>query len=225
MAEGGFTWGMLKARVADDLRRTNLADIIQRTLVEAIEFYQPDIFVPAQAYAQWTSTVAWTGNMADQTNLVVLPPQFEQMDLLQLTYAGAIYNIIKRTQTYIDTEDAQIPPIIGPPIDWCYMLNGTPPATQTPMIRLWPWPDIVYPLTATYRTIIPVPANDNVSNFWTTEGEALIRHRAEAIIRATIVKSPDLGSADITICNQEFSRLKRKVSDLECTNRVKPIYF
>ncbi len=225
MAETGFTWGMLKNRVADDLRRTNLADIIQRTLIEAIEFYQPDIFVPAQAYSQWTNTVAWTGNMADQTNLVPLPPQFEQMDLLQLTFSGAIYPVIKRTINYIDTEDAQIPPIIGPPIDWCYFINGPADGVQTPMIRLWPWPDIVYPLTATYRTIIPVPAGDNISNFWTTEGESLIRHRAEAVIRATIVKSPDMGAADIAIAKQEFSRLKRKVSDIECTNRITPRYF
>ena len=224
MAETGFTFGMLKNRVADDLRRTNLADVIQRTLIEAIEYYQPDIFSPNEAYSQWASTVGFT-TMAAANNLVPLPPQFEQMEMLQLTYSGAIYPVIKRTIEYINTEDAQIPPIIGPPIDWCWFPVGTPPAPVVPMIRLWPWPDIVYPLTATYRQIIPVPANDNVSNFWTTEGESLIRHRAEAVIRATIVKSPDLGAADIAISKQEFSRLKRKVSDLECTNRVRPQYI
>jgi hypothetical protein len=215
---------MLQARVADDLRRTNLADVIQRTLIEAIEYYQPDIFVQDQAYSQWTSTVGFT-NMAAQNNLVPLPPQFEQMDELQLTYSGAIYKVVKRTINYINAEDAQIPPIIGPPIDWCYFLNGSPPGPQTPMLRLWPWPDIVYPLTATYRTIIPVPATDDTSNFWTTDAESLIRHRCEAVMRATIVKSADLGAADLMIAKQEFSRLKRRVSDLECTNRVKPVYF
>lgn len=216
MAEAGFTWGQLKARIADDFRRRNLADVIQRTAIEAIEKYQPDIFIGNEAIQQWTSTVP-------NQITVPAPPQMAQIEQIQVLYAGAMYDLKKETINYIFTENAQVPPVIGPPIHYAIWHDqATPPNA---VLYLWPVPDIVYPLTAIYRSIIPVPANDGISNFWTVQGEPMIRHETEGIIRASIVKAQDYGQADFRLAQLEKAKLKRIVSDLECTNRIKPVYF
>lgn len=209
MAAPGTTYGDLKAAIADDLERNDLTGVIDRYAQEAIEYWQTLYYIEteavAQNYAQTQSGVP----------TVTLPPNFEAMSTLQVEVANDIYPLNRRDFDYMQREwYNQDPLYTGPPVDYAIYL-GT--------IYLGPCPDQAYNITATYDQLIPVPATDNVSNFWTVDGFSLILHWTEGLIRKNVLRPPDLGQADFDSAEQVFIQLQRQYADVATPRRALPV--
>ncbi len=200
----------LQTDVLDEIgQRTDLADQVIKKLIEAIEYYQPKIFLADEAESQYTSTV-----IAQVS--IPLPPQFESMTSLFVTVYGVLYELDQKDQTFITDYNNQVPPIVGPPLYY---------AIYEGQINLAPVPDNVYPVTAIYEEIIPVPATDQTSNFWTVEAEAMIRHRAVGLLRAGVARTQDRGLDDFALSRLEYYKLKQRVADVEAPRKVKAVYL
>lgn len=212
MAEAGSTFGDLQAACVSDLgNRTDLDQDIYNACIEAIEKYQPKIFLADEAEAQWTT-------LAQNTNTAPLPPQFENMTSLYYNYTGTRWiRLTKVDQTKIEDDNVQTnPPLTGPPIEFSIYLD---------QLNFFPYADQNYALKAIYEELIPVPADDNTSNFWTVDAAAMIQHYAVGLVRQTKIRTGDMGQADFALALKEYNKLKGRVEDVEAPHRAKAVYL
>ena len=232
MAAAGSTWLQLLQAIFNEFQRLDLAttspnltaplptDPIWAYSVEAIEYYQPRIFPDNQAINQWASTIVtnnpgtgWIGN------LYTLPPDWEDDVEILINIAGNNAPMLKKSIIEMSEMDVQGPPIQSPVIG--------PPAYYTiwaQMLRLFPWPDAIYPMTAVYNSLIATPTAITTSNFWTTSAEALIRHAAVGLIKQHVTKEPDW-QQDFTTAEIQFNKLSGRVRQQSGIGRARPVYL
>jgi hypothetical protein len=240
VAAPGSTWLQLLQFVFDQFNRLDLAttapnltapvptDPIWRAAQEAIEYFQPRIFTSNQAFNQWTSTVVtnnpggvnpfggWIGNLYSP------PTDFEDDVELLINISGQNTPMTKVSIIQMSELDIQGPPtqspIIGPPIYYC-IWGG--------MIRVFPWPDAIYPMTAVYNSLILVPSGVNAlatSNYWTVEAASLIEHQAVGLIKRFYTKAPDWQN-DFDGAMLEFNKLAGRVRQVSGTGHARPNYL
>ena len=209
MASATSTLLDLKQAIIDDLERNDpgIDGLVARYIRESIELFQQKIFLEDQAFSQLVSTVP-------NVNSVIVPPNMESIDLIQVNDSNAMVNMTQRDYEYLaENWYIQIPAITGTPIDWAFYEN---------QIFLGPTPDQVYALTATYESIIPYPATDITVNFWTTVAEAMIRHYTEGLLRRNVFKEQTLGESDFLSADDEYRKLQGKVAQLASNRRRRP---
>ena len=222
MAESGSTYFDLQQQIYDDMgQRDDLAQAIKNACVKAIEYYQPRIFLATEAESQWVSTNAWPGtppfpDPASNAQTVTLPPNFESIDAVYANITGDWVRLFKKSQGELEDENVAIPPPIGPPVDYSIFEN---------LMWFYPYPDQAYPLKAIYDALIPLPASDDDSNFWTVDAASMIEHRACGILRSTVVRTQDNGTNDFALARLEYYKLKQRVADVEAPRRARPVYL
>jgi hypothetical protein len=101
-----------------------------------------------------------------------------------------------------------------------YIVTGS----SGPVLRVWPWPDTGYAMTAVYQNKIPAPTSVNTSNFWTVEGEAMIRFWTEGLIRKNVMRTQDFQN-DFDTAMIEFNSLSGMVRRQSATGHAKPVYL
>jgi hypothetical protein len=74
------------------------------------------------------------------------------------------------------------------------VIGPTPPTTYPTkycwyqgQFYIWPYAIGLYPLTISYRSAPPIATQANDVNYWTTQGEALVRYYAEGRIQEIII--------------------------------------
>jgi hypothetical protein len=235
MAAPGSTWLQLLQSIWNEFQRLDLAtgaptlnatnpplstDPVWVYAVEAIEYYAPRIFPDNQATNQWTSTIVsnnpgsgWVGN------LYSLPPDWEDDLQILINISGQNTPMTKISIVQMNEYDVQGPPVqspvIGPPAYYCIWAQ---------MLRLFPWPDMVYPMTAVYNSLIATPTSVTTSNFWTTSAEPLIRHAAVGLIKEHFTKEPDF-QGDYDAATLQFNKLSGRVRQQSGVGRARPCYL
>lgn len=124
MALPGSTWQQLLNAINNDLARLDLlsspptaSDIIWIKAQEAIAYYQPDIFIPNQAYLQWTSTFRYQ-------NYYALPSDWETDGQILLNAFGQNVPLTKISEFEINRRDVQSPPNIGASESYVIYMNA-----------------------------------------------------------------------------------------------------
>ena len=104
-----------------------------------------------------------------------------------------------------------------------YLLSAN---SSNPVLRIWPWPDQAYLMTAVYQNKIPVPATAGTSNYWTTDAEAMIRWRTEGLLRKNLFHEPDDDwQRDFSTAQDEFNVQSGRVRQTSGTGRAKACYL
>ena len=125
MALPGNTWNQVLQQIATDFQRLDLTTPTTALVtdpswiygIQAVQFWQPKIWLPGQAYNQWCSTFAYQ-------NLYALPVDFEDdMQILQNQF-GRILPLIKISEYEMNQKDVVIPPVIGQAINYCIFGNA-----------------------------------------------------------------------------------------------------
>jgi hypothetical protein len=232
MASVGSTWLQLLQAVFNEFNRLDLAttapvltapvatDPVWVYTQEAIEYWEPRVFLNNQAYNQWMSTIVsnnpgtgWVGN------LYTPPSDFEDDMQILINISGQNQPMIKISEFQMNYFDMQGPPtqspVIGPPAYYCIWAGS---------IRLFPWPDAVYPMTAVYNSLIPVPTMLTASNFWTVEAASMIRHSAVGLIKRFYTKAPDWQN-DMSGAILEYNKLCGRVRQISGTGHARPNYL
>lgn len=94
------------------------------------------------------------------------------------------------------------------------------------VLRLFPTPDNVYQMTAIYQRIIPMPTLVTTSNFWTVEGEAMIRHATEGVVRKNVTHEPaEIYQRDYDQAGLEFAKLAGIVRKQSGVGKARPCYL
>jgi hypothetical protein len=94
------------------------------------------------------------------------------------------------------------------------VIRPTPPTTYPTwwtwyqqLLYFWPYPVGFYPVTLSYRTAPPLPINATDANFWTQQGEALVRHYACGLILEAVVHDAEAAQEHYDLAKQELGVL------------------
>lgn len=154
------TLGQMKARIAEELQRSDLSARIASAISDVVDEYQGRRFAFNQTRATFNTTAG-----QEYYSTSVIPSDIAQIDSVRVTANGrtspvveAPFSLIERLSDGTSTR--------GEPSRWCWYGQ---------QIRLYPIPNAAYVVSLAYLQRIPVPATDSDSNAWTTEANDLVR--------------------------------------------------
>ncbi len=200
----------MRTRIMDELQRTDLAGQINNAITEAADYFRRDAFFRNDAQDSSTTTVAGTSVYAAPADVV-------EIRQLAITVSNTKYPLRLRSWEYINAEDSNAAaPVQGPPVEYAVNL----PASGM-SIRLFPTPNGAYRLQYDYIQIIPAPALDGDSNFWTMEGREMVRAYAKYLLRMNLLNDPQSAQIDKEMADQYFRKLKQETGAKKFTGRLR----
>lgn len=160
------TLANLRARIADELTRPDLAPQIERAISSAVRHYQRRRFSFTDGRALVLTTPDTEFYTLDDIRVVdSIAPQDGRMPLVRQS---------PQTLEYWQTGTS-----VGVPTDWSLMGGA---------VRLYPRPDGIYPLVIYGRLYEGPPEDPEYKGVWVNEAEELIRHRAKADLLANVIR-------------------------------------
>jgi len=182
------TYGDLVQVIATDVNREDLTDEIIDYTQSLIRKYQRDFFYNSPTQEIVTLTAG--------TNTYPLPDDLVNIDYMRLDYANVWQWMPEVTFERILHMDVDIPSVRSVPS--CYAIFDS-------KFRIYQTPDQDYDVEITGNGKIPIPADSDTSNFWTTQASDLIRFATEAQLYAVRIK--DDASAQRCLIAAEQHRL------------------
>lgn len=182
------TYKDLKQAVINDLRRDDLSDAVIDTIESCIRRYQRDFtFI-----TPLTQTFVLTVGQASYD----VPDNLVSIQVMRLNNAGIWQMMTEVEYLLMLLMDTNIPAVTSIPMLW---------SKYDSKFRVFQAPDKPYTIELTANGKVPIPANDDVSNFWTVQGSDMIRYATEAQLYLTLIK--DDASADRCFRASEEHRL------------------
>lgn len=197
------TLTIMKARIADELARSDLTSQIAYAISDAIKAYQDERFHFNESRAITFPTVAsqefYTSSDAASLGTI------NKIDYVGV-YVGNIMTRLK-AETPADIElMSQNGTTTGTPISYCWYGNA---------LRLYPVPSTVLTVRIGAAVNAAEPATDGeASNPWMTHAERLIRSRAKLEIALHVLKDPELAETMNAAVKEAFDQLKGRSNQL-----------
>lgn len=201
----------MKARIADDLNRTDLDTQIGKAINRAIAHYAKSFRFYFNETTSTFVTVAGTFGYTTAT----IPTDIAEIDLAQITIASNhIVPLIPRTWDYINqvnTTSSQ-----GTPEDYAYYKGS---------IYLYPVPNAVYTITLSYSKTYTDLSLAADTNDFTTNAEDLIEARAEWWVLTRILKDYEGGQIAKAEEQEALTALVKETNRWQSTGKVRPTDF
>lgn len=197
--------GNLKARIADELARSDLSSQIGLAVVDAIK--------EAASYRFWFNEVRGL-----TVNLVAGQETYTSDDISALTEIDAAWiNVGGQRRNLYPGNSADIDRAV----------DGTPPLGEPDTIarygtglRLYPVPRQPYVLTLDGVTSLSPLTDDGQSNAWTVDGEKLIRTMAKRELYAHVIQDSEAATGMDTLAGRYLQELLNKTSTRTATGRL-----
>lgn len=210
------TLAIMKARIADELARSDLTSQIAYAITDAIAAYEDERFHFNESRALTFSTVASQEfyTSSDSANIGLV----QKIDYAKVYVGTQPYDL-----AYERPEDMESLSVSGTQTGtpWAYTWYGN-------AIRLYPIPDQVYTvrLGASYK--LAAPASDaEANNAWMTHAERLIRSRAKLELALHVLKDPDLAQTMVQAVEEALNQLHGRTAQLTqaAKGRVRSMEF
>lgn len=204
------TLSEMRARIADDLDRSDLSTQIDKAINRAIRHYAYKTFW----FTQTTGTFVTVANKKSYGISDGLPSDIKEIDYAKIRINDTDYELTKRTYAYIEQVDPSI--YTGDPDDYAWYAEK---------MHLYPVPDSSYNVTVSYSRSYTEMTSDAATNDFTTEAEELIESRVRWWIYSRVIK--DYEAANIAKANENEARLvlEAETERLTTSQRLKPINF
>jgi len=175
-------YGTMQARIASELRRTQLTDEIKSAIQTAIQLAEVDryYFNEARSYTDTVADKAYYLQPTSSDGTVI----FQNMESLTITVNQSKYPLDPKTFQFIDAIDIGVSNT-GIPI-WYAIYNN--------QFRLYPVPDDVYRLDLAYQRKLDTLTDGADTNAWMTDAETMIRQAAKAIVLRDVIRGQDAGA-------------------------------
>lgn len=199
----------MKNRIADDIKRSDLATQIGVAINRAQEHYEKERFFFNEASGTF-STVAGQESYGTSDSV---PSTIAEIDEVTLTQTSTnIYPLIKTSFSSIRGLNVGGTTYRGVPIEYAYYLEK---------FWLYPLPDAVYTVTVYFKKNYTQLSADGDTNDWTEEAEDLIEARARWWIYKRILRNhEDAGEAKLEEM-EALSSLQSKTTMLISTGSVR----
>lgn len=197
--------GNLKARIADELARSDLTSQIGLAITDAIK--------EASANRFWFNEVRGL-----VVNLVSGQETYTSDDISSITEIDAAWINVggQRRNLYV-----------GNSFDIDMAVDGTPPLGEPDTIarygnglRLYPVPQQAYVLTLDGVTSLNALTDDGMSNAWTVDAEKLIRSIAKRELYAHVIQDAEAATGMDTLAQRYLNELLDKTGTRTATGRM-----
>jgi len=178
-------FGDLKQAVIKDLRRDDLTDVVADKLEAVIRRYQRKFLYATPVTSQLADDGVTVLQTVAGANTYQIPPSFIAVTLVRLLFGNVWRHLQEEHWDRLLYLDSVEPTVQSIPSHW---------SRQGDRIRFFQTPDQVYTYELTGLRKVPIPTDDTVSNFWTTNAADLVRYGTLAEIYQTVVKEPDLAA-------------------------------
>lgn len=211
------TLGDMKARIADDLLRSDLTAQIANAIADAVKHYQRERFLFNEATATFNTVANQEYYTASDWADMLTAQQIDRLRILQGT---SRLPMDQWPAAYMDAV-AVATGTRGIPWQWSY---------EQQQLRLYPCPDAVYTITVFYLQKLGVPSQDSDTNAWTDDAEIMIRQRAKLILVRDVmgVRTPEM-SEDIGLWalaeQADYTRLKGLTDQRRNTGFLRAMAF
>lgn len=213
------TLAVLKARIADDLARSDLTTNIASAIEDAIEHYKSTRFYFNEVASTGSSAVTFSTVAAQSlytSSDSASIPLFFEIDDVFVTVGGMRRDLVRcdasELEELIDSSASS-----GQPSDWAWINQS---------IRLYPIPDIAYTITMLGAIKKAAPATDGeTGNVWMTEAFELLRSHAKLLLAVHVISDTGLAQLMADAAQGAKSRLEAETSKKRALGRIKPTVF
>jgi hypothetical protein len=192
------TLAIMKARIADELARTDLTSQIAYAITDAIAAYQGERW----HFAESRTTVSFS--TVDAQEFYTSSDDADIANIRKIDYVVLYVGDDTRKLEYTCPEDMEHLSANG-------TQEGTPWAYgwYDNKIRLYPVPDQAYTIRIAAHVKVAAPASDSeASNPWMTDAERLIRSRAKLELALHVLRDSDLAATMAEAVQEAWSDLK-----------------
>jgi hypothetical protein len=208
------TYGDLQDRIADEIHRDDLTTEIAQEIVSAVAFYANDRFAGNEKRGTITTIDGTRFYATDTASPGTLPTDIAEIDSIVATVNGRDYVLEPKSYEELQELDADLTE--GDPRCWAWYAGS---------LRLYPTPNAARVLTLSYQTILTELSGDSDENFWTNQGEALIRTRAKRMLAMHTLMAPEMAQAMAILEREELTQLKKAANKLISSGRIKATPF
>jgi hypothetical protein len=211
------TLAVMKARIADEIARSDLTSQIAYAITDAIEAYKQKKFSFSNARFNFSTVISQEFyDSSDHANLAA--------DVLQkiesiFVYIGETPRRLKAMSPDA-IESAATDSFTADPSNYCWYGE---------QLRLWPIPYAVRTVRMLAKIRPAAPAADGTTgNAWMTEGERLIRCRAKFELFTHVIRNSEKAAEMVPLINEAFDQLREKDTDINIDGpdgTVEPMRF
>jgi hypothetical protein len=173
------TYSDLQNRIADELQRTDLTAEIVNAIGTAIQFYERKRFYfnELRDNGSWSTTIGQEFYGSGDSSLIYTMPSIDQVSILAFTN-----RLTLTPRTAREIEEISVGTTwTGMPTDWCFVNE---------QIRMYPIPNLVYPVYLTGTQRLTALINPSDTNAWMVDAETLIRCRAKFELFTHVLRDP-----------------------------------
>ncbi len=205
------TYGDMKARIADELKRSDLTTQIEQQIQSAIAQYDTvSFFFNELAYGTF-STVA----SQEVYTSAVIPTDIVAIDALTVIYGSTRQIVRRRPWAWLEQWQPGTS-TGGPPTDYAYYGQA---------IRLYPIPTTVMTLNIAYLQAVAAPTADADVGPWMNEAEELIRSSAKRRLFQHVIEDEAALQLMRAAETEALSDLTSQTARLVGTGYVRPTQF
>lgn len=207
------TFLQMKTRIADDLKRSDLATQIGVAINRAIEFYEKDRFF----FNETSGTFVTVSGQESYGSADSIPSTIAEIDDVTLTQSSTnIFPLDKTSFSSIRDLNSGGTTATGVPMDYAY---------YTEKFWLSPIPNGVYTVTVYFKKTYTQLSADGDTNDWTEEAEDLIEARARWWVNKRIIKDYEAAAEAKGEELEALSSLQSKTTMLISTGSVRKNYL
>lgn len=208
------TLGDMKARVADELARSDLTTQIANAINDAIDFYQNERFIFNESRDITFSTVSGQEFYSTAANANI--PTLKSFDYVILYLGNIPWNLRRRAPLDIEILN-QNGLMRGQPWNYAY---------YNKQLRLGPVPDTAYSMRIAGRITYAAPATDTeANNPWMVDAEKLIRCRAKMELHRHVTRNMKEMQSMKIAADEAFDQLKGLTNRMTGTGNISPMIF
>ena len=205
----------MKARIADELARSDLTSQIAGAIGDAIAAYQTErlFFNESRTLAAFDTAAAQQDYAAADNPHI---PDLLAIDYVALT-VGSMVSLLRRERPEVIEDLTNNQPAIGEPYAFTYYDR---------LVRLYPVPGRIYPVRIAGHLAVAAPASDDeAGNPWMVEAERLIRSRAKYELATHVLRDAELAAAMTAAIGEALDQLKGRTARQTGTGRVVATQF
>lgn len=208
------TLTIMKARISDELARSDLTTQIAYAITDAIERYQGDRFWFNESRDVTFNTVASQEYYTSSDNANI--PNIYAIDYAAIT-VGTNVHMLRREVPEMIENWSDNGTQTGEPYAYTYFQKK---------IRLYPVPTAVYAVRLAGHVKVAAPASDGeADNVWMTDAERLIRSRAKYNLAMDVTQDPDLAQRMVAAVNDAYDQLKGRTNRQVGTGVIASVAF
>lgn len=208
-----MSFGDMKARISNELERSDLGSFIPDAIYDAIKTYERRRYWFNESRDLTFNTVA--GQRIYTTSDAAWIPTTITIDHLFITVGGQRRCLSRRDAADIELL-ADNSALQGEPYCWAYWNKS---------IQLYPIPQQEYEIRAYAHIRLPQLVDDSDENAWTEEAEAMIRQAAKALLCSEVTMDDAAASRYGSLAEMQENFIREENSRRLATGCVTPTSF